>query len=71
MTRMENAVARLLALPEDEQEVLAADIEALLAEPASMLTSAQWEAVDRELAATDANLTHAEVMGRMRARFGR
>jgi len=68
---METAVARLLALPEDEQDMMAAEVEALLAEPASMLTLAQWAEVDAELAASDPNLAHGEVMGRMRARFGR
>ncbi len=71
MTRMDDVIARLHALPEDEQEAIAAEVEAILSEPASMLSMAQWAEVDVELAARDPNLSHALVMGRMRARFGR
>ena len=52
--------------------MLAAEIESLLAEPASMLTSQQWAEVEAELDGDDGvRLTHAEVMLRMRTRFGR
>lgn len=72
MTRIEAAIDRLRALPEAEQEMLAAEIETLLAEPASMLTPYQWVEVEAELDGDDgARLTHSEVMLRMRARFGR
>ena len=72
MTRMEAAIERLQALPEAEQEMLAAEIEALLSEPASMLTPEQWAEVEVELDSDDGvRLTHNEVMLRLRARFGR
>lgn len=72
MTRMEAAIERLRALPEAEQEMIAAEIEALLSEPASMLTPEQWAEVEIELDSDDGvRLTHNEVMLRMRARFGR
>jgi len=72
MSRIEDAIERLRALPEAEQEMLAAEIEGLLAEPASMLTPAQWIEVEREIDSDDGvRLSHAEVMGRMRVRFGR
>lgn len=72
MTRLEAAIDRLRALPEAEQEMLAGEIEALLAEPASLLTPAQWGEVEEEIDADDGvRLAHTEVMSRMRARFGR
>ena len=73
MSRMEIAIERLRALPEDEHDAFAAEVEALLAEPASTVTSEQWELVDAELAASEdgANLSHATVVARMRGQFGR
>ncbi len=72
MTRLEAAIDRLRALPEGEQEMIAAEIELLLSEPASLLTPEQWIEVEAELDSDDGvRLTHNEVMLRMRARFGR
>lgn len=72
MTRMEAAIERLQALPEAEQEMIAGEIEALLSEPASMLTPEQWAEVEVELDNDDGvRLSHNDVMLRMRARFGR
>ena len=73
MTRLETVIARLRALPEDEHDSISGDIEALLAEPASLLTQDQWALVDAELAHADddTNLSHAQVVARMRTRFGR
>jgi hypothetical protein len=71
-SRIEAVIDRLLALPEPEQEMLAGEIEALLMEPASLLTAEQWRAVEVEIDTDDgARLSHNEVMGRMRTRFGR
>jgi hypothetical protein len=71
-SRIEAVIDRLRALPEPEQEMLAGEIEALLMEPASLLTAEQWRAVEVEID-TDhgVRLLHNDVMGRMRARFGR
>jgi hypothetical protein len=72
MTRMEAVIERLQALPEAEQEMISAEIEALLSEPASMLTPEQWAEVEVELDSDDGvRLTHNDVMLRLRARFGR
>lgn len=72
MTRLESAIERLRALPEAEQDMLAGEIETLLAEPSSMLTGAQWAEVEREIDSDDGvRLSHADVMARMRTRFGR
>lgn len=72
MSRIEDAIERLRALPEAEQEMLAGEIESLLAEPASMLSPAQWIEVEREIDSDDSvRLSHSEVMARMRTRFGR
>jgi hypothetical protein len=72
MTRLDAAIERLRALPEAEQEMLAAEIETLLAEPSSMLTPEQWAEVEVELDGDDGvRLSHNDVMLRMRARFGR
>ena len=72
MTRIEAAIERLRALPEAEQEMLAAEIELLLSEPASLLTPQQWIEVETELDGDDGvRLTHNDVMLRMRTRFGR
>lgn len=72
MTRIEAAIERLRALPEAEQEMLAGEIEELLAEPASLLTMAQWVEVEREIDSDDGvRLSHNDVMMRMRTRFGR
>lgn len=71
-TRIEAAIDRLRVLPEAEQEMLAAEIELLLSEPASMLTMEQWGEVEAELDSDDGiRLSHHDVMLRMRARFGR
>ena len=71
-TRIDAAIDRLRALPEAEQEMIAAEIELLLAEPASMLTMEQWAEVEVELDSDDGvRLSHNDVMMRMRARFGR
>lgn len=70
--RIEAVIDRLRLLPDAEQEMLAAEIEALLMEPASLLAPAQWREVEAELDTDDgARLSHTEVMGRMRTRFGR
>ena len=72
MTRLEAAIDRLRALPEAEQEMLAGEIESLLAEPASLLTLAQWAEVEQEIDSDDGvRVSHADVMTRMRTRFGR
>jgi hypothetical protein len=71
-SRIEAVIDRLRALPEPEQEMLAGEIEALLMEPASLLTAEQWRAVEIEIDTDDGvRLLHNDVMGRMRARFGR
>lgn len=72
ITRIEAVIDRLRALPEPEQEMLADEIEELLTEPASLLTPAQWREVEVEIDTDDGvRLSHGDVMGRMRARFGR
>lgn len=71
-SRIEAVIDRLRALPETEQEMLAGEIEALLTEPASLLSPAQWREVEDEIDTDDGvRLSHADVMGRMRMRFGR
>ena len=71
-TRIEAVIERLRALPEPEQDMLAGEIEDLLAEPASLLLVSQWREVEAEIDTDDGvRLTHADVMGRMRVRFGR
>lgn len=71
-SRIEAVIERLRALPEAEQEMLAGEIEDLLMEPASLLTAAQWREVEVEIDTDDGvRLSHNDVMGRMRARFGR
>jgi len=71
-TRIEAVIDRLRALPEAEQEMLAGEIEDLLMEPASLLTSEQWREVEVEIDTDNGvRLSHADVMGRMRVRFGR
>lgn len=71
-TRIDAAIDRLRALPEAEQDMIASEIELLLAEPASVLTMDQWREVELELDSDDGvRLLHNDVMLRMRARFGR
>lgn len=71
-SRIEAVIDRLRALPEAEQEMLAGEIESLLMEPASLLTAAQWREVEVEIDTDDGvRLSHGDVMGRMRMRFGR
>lgn len=71
-TRIEAVIDRLRALPEPEQEMLAGEIEELLMEPASLLTAAQWREVEIEIDTDEGvRLSHADVMGRMRQKFGR
>jgi hypothetical protein len=72
MSRIEAAIERLRALPESQQEMMASEIEGLLAEPSSMLSMAQWAEVEEELQNDDGQrMAHSEVMSLMRARFGR
>ncbi|RYG27697.1 MAG: hypothetical protein EON93_20005 [Burkholderiales bacterium] len=71
-TRIDAAIDRLRALPEAEQDMIAAEIELLLSEPTSLLSAAQWREVEVELDSDDGiRLSHNDVMLRMRARFGR
>jgi len=71
-TRIEAVIDRLRVLPEAEQEMLAGEIEALLMEPASLLTLEQWRDVEIEIDTDDGvRLSQSDVMGRMRVRFGR
>lgn len=71
-TRIEAVIDRLRALPEAEREMLAGEIEALLTEPASLLLPSQWRDVEIEIDTDDgARLSHADVMARMRQKFGR
>ncbi|MDP3736155.1 MAG: hypothetical protein Q8R02_02120 [Hyphomonadaceae bacterium] len=72
MSRIEAAIERLRALSVDEQEKLASEIENLLSEPSSILSRDQWLEVEQELDTDDGvRIPHAEVMSRMRAKFGR
>ena len=72
MSRIDAVIERLRALPEAEQEMLVGEIEELLAEPASLLSIVQWREVEAEIDTDDGvRLTHADVLGRLRARFGR
>lgn len=72
MTRIDIVIDRLRALPEAEQDMLAGEIENLLAEPASLLTAAQWREVEAEIDTDDGvRLSHADVLARLRVRFGR
>ena len=72
MSRIEDVIDRLRALPEADQDMISGEIEALLAEPASLLAPAQWGEVETELDTDDGvRLSHNDVMLRMRARFGR
>jgi hypothetical protein len=72
MTRLETVIERLRTLPEDEQEKLASEIENLLSEPTSILSRSQWLEVEHELDGDDGvRVSHADVMTRMRTRFGR
>ena len=69
---IEAVTDRLRALPEAEQEMLAGEIEDLLMEPACLLTAEQWRGVEVEIHTDDGvRLSHNDVMGRMRVRFGR
>jgi len=71
-TRIDAVIDRLRELPEAEQDMLAGEIEALLMEPASLLNAAQWREVEDEIDTDDGvRLPHADVMGRMRQKFGR
>ena len=71
-TRIDAVIDRLRELPEAEQDMLAGEIEALLMEPASLLTAIQWREVEDEIDTDDGvRLPHADVMGRMRQKFGR
>lgn len=71
-TRIDAVIDRLRELPEAEQDMLAGEIEALLMEPASLLTAIQWREVEVEIDTDDGvRLSHADVMGRMRQKFGR
>lgn len=71
-TRIDAVIDRLRELPEAEQDMLAGEIEALLMEPASLLNAAQWRDVEDEIDTDDGvRLPHADVMGRMRQKFGR
>ena len=71
-TRIDAVIDRLRELPEAEQDMLAGEIETLLMEPASLLNAAQWREVEDEIDTDDGvRLPHADVMGRMRQKFGR
>ena len=71
-TRIDAVIDRLRELPEAEQDMLAGEIDALLMEPASLLNAAQWREVEDEIDTDDGvRLPHADVMGRMRQKFGR
>ena len=71
-SRLDDVIERLRALPEAEQDMVAGEIEGLLAEPDSLLTPAQWSEVEQEIDTDDGvRLSHSAVMTSMRARFGR
>lgn len=70
MTKLEAVIERLKALPQQEQEAFAADIEAMLAQPESRLTREQWVEVDVELAGDSReDISHADVVAAARARL--
>ena len=72
MTRIEAVLERLRALPADEQDKMAVEIEGLLSDPTSALLPSQWLEVEGELDSDDGvRIPHSEVMSRMRAKFGR
>lgn len=71
MTRLEAVIERLRTLPENQQEVVAEEIESLLATGGSILSPEQWAEVEREIDEDDGvRIPHADVMARMKARFG-
>lgn len=72
MSRLDDVIERLRALPEAEQDMMAGEIEGLLVEPESLLTRGQWSQVEQEIDTDDGvRLSHQDVMLRMRGRFGR
>lgn len=70
---LDTVIDRLRALPEADQERVAAEIVSILDEPSSVLTPDQWSLVDAEISASadGSNLSHAIVVSRMRRDFGR
>lgn len=69
MTKLDRLIERLRALPEPEQDRIAAELEAALDE-ASALTDAQWRAIETELDGdeADGDVAHADVVAGWRAR---
>jgi hypothetical protein len=67
-SRIEAVIDRLRALPEAEQEMLAGEIEALLTEPASLLSPAQWRTVEDEID-TDRKSTRLNSSHRLTSRM--
>lgn len=70
MANLDATIARLRALPEEEQEALAAQIDLLL-EPDDLLTPEQWAAIEARLDSGEGFTPHAEVVQSFRDRFGR
>lgn len=69
MANLDATIARLRALPEREQEAVAAQIDRLLAEE-DLLTPKQWAEIERRLDSGEALTPHEDVVRRFRDRMG-
>lgn len=71
MSNLDATIARLRALPEAEQDALAAQIDLLLDQgPEDLLTPVQWAEIEARLDISEGFTPHAEVVRAFRDRVG-
>ncbi len=71
MTRLEAVIEKLRALPAEEQESWAAEIEFLLDNPAPVLSPEEWAELDRRMNDPDeARIPHEEVVAFLEKKYG-
>lgn len=69
MSNLDDTIARMRALPEKEQDALAAQIDALMDQGSDDLTPEQWAAIEARLDSGEALTPHADVVKAFQDRF--
>lgn len=69
MSTLDATIERLRALPAEEQEAVAAQIDLMLDAGGDLLTPEQWAEIEARLDADESFSSHADVVESFRQRF--
>lgn len=71
MTKLDLVLARILKLPPDQQEAIAAEIELRLnnAEAGSAFSDAEWDEIEATMDESGDDIPHEQVIAEFRAKY--